>query len=83
MAGAAGLLKDLHPRLNPRQVTSILKETAEDLGDRQQFGHGMLDVYGAVTLEFDDWRSGEGVTIPLGRHRFQPRSRVPLPVSWL
>jgi subtilisin family serine protease len=54
VAGAAGLLKDLHPRLKPQQVTSVLKETAEDLGDRQQFGQGMLDVYGAVTYEFDD-----------------------------
>ncbi len=48
VAGAAGLVMDMNPRLNPHQVTSILKRTAENLGDRQQFGHGMLDVFEAV-----------------------------------
>ena len=49
VAGAAGLLMDLNPGLNPNQVTSILKQTAENIGSRQLFGHGMLDVYAAVT----------------------------------
>lgn len=49
VSGAAGVLKDANPKLSPHQVTTILKQTAESLGDRQQFGHGMVDVYGAVT----------------------------------
>jgi subtilisin family serine protease len=48
VAGAAGLVRDLNPKLNANQVRSILKRTAESLGDRQAFGHGMLDVYAAV-----------------------------------
>ncbi|UCC71026.1 MAG: S8 family serine peptidase, partial [Gemmatimonadota bacterium] len=48
VAGAAGLVKDMHPGLNPHQVIKILKQTAESLGNRQQFGHGMLDVNAAV-----------------------------------
>jgi len=48
VAGVAGLLKDLKPRLTPRQVTAILKQTAEKLGSRQQFGHGMVDAEAAV-----------------------------------
>lgn len=48
VAGAAGLVKDADPSLTAKQVRSILKRTAENLGDRQQFGHGMLDVEAAV-----------------------------------
>jgi subtilisin family serine protease len=48
VAGAAGLLRDLNPNLKARQVTAILKRTAENLGDRQMYGHGMLDVAAAV-----------------------------------
>ncbi|MCZ7542177.1 MAG: S8 family serine peptidase [Anaerolineae bacterium] len=49
VAAAAGLVKTVNPRLNPNQVESILKRTAQDLGNRQFFGHGMLDVFAAVT----------------------------------
>jgi len=48
VAGTAGLVKDNSPDLTPRQIASILKRTAENLGDRQLFGHGMLDVEEAV-----------------------------------
>jgi subtilisin family serine protease len=48
VAAAAALVIDQNPGLNPHQVKAILKRTAEDLGDRQEFGHGMLDVFGAV-----------------------------------
>ena len=49
VAGGAGLVIDNSKKpLNPHQVTSILKQTAENLGDRQLFGHGMLDVEAAV-----------------------------------
>jgi lantibiotic leader peptide-processing serine protease len=49
VAGAAGLVRDQNPGLRPNQVEAILKQTAESLGDRQQFGHGMVDAYAAAT----------------------------------
>ena len=49
MAGVAGLIIDQDPGLNPHQVRAILKQTAENLGDRQLFGHGMADAYAAVS----------------------------------
>ena len=49
VSGVAGLVIDGNPRLNANKVRSILRSTAEDLGDRQQFGHGMVDAYAAVT----------------------------------
>lgn len=48
IAGVAGLARDAHPGLSPNQVKALLKRTAEDLGDRQQFGHGMVDAAAAV-----------------------------------
>jgi lantibiotic leader peptide-processing serine protease len=48
VAGIAGLVKDANPRLNPQQVVSIVRRTAESLGDRQQFGHGMPDAAAAA-----------------------------------
>lgn len=49
VAAAAALVKDVNSNLNPRQVASILKSTADNIGSRQLFGAGMLDVYEAVT----------------------------------
>lgn len=48
VSGAAGLVKDLNPFLSAHQVSAILKRTAEPLGDRQIFGHGMVDVLSAL-----------------------------------
>jgi len=48
VAGVAGLVKDNNPRLNTNQIAATIKSTAEDMGDRQQFGHGMVDAYAAV-----------------------------------
>jgi subtilisin family serine protease len=48
VSGVAGLIKDANPKLSPQQVRSIIKSTAEDLGDRQSFGHGMVDAAAAV-----------------------------------
>jgi subtilisin family serine protease len=50
VAGAAALIMDENPGIKPFAVRSILMETADDLGDRQIFGHGMLDVFEAVTF---------------------------------
>lgn len=49
VAGAAGLVKDAEPKLSASQVATRLKQTAEPLGDRLLFGHGMVDAYAAVT----------------------------------
>jgi subtilisin family serine protease len=48
VAGVAGLVKDVDPGLSAKQVSVILKQTAENLGDRQLFGHGMVDALSAV-----------------------------------
>lgn len=48
VAGAAGLVKDRFPGLNPEQVAAVLTRTSENLGDRQSFGHGMIDAYKAL-----------------------------------
>jgi hypothetical protein len=42
-------MRDQNPNLSPNQMEAILKQTAEGLGDRQQFGHGMVDAYAAAT----------------------------------
>jgi subtilisin family serine protease len=49
VAGVAGLIIDGNPNLKANKVKTILKTTAESLGDRQQFGHGMVDAHAAVT----------------------------------
>jgi subtilisin family serine protease len=44
VAGAVGLLLNQNPGLSPNQVKARLKQSAENIGSRQQFGHGMLDI---------------------------------------
>ena len=48
VAGAAGLVMDVNPDLNPHQVKAILKRTADKIGSRQSFGSGMLNVQKAA-----------------------------------
>lgn len=48
VAGVAGLIRDANPDMSPRQVVSLLKRSAENLGDRQAFGHGMVNAEGAL-----------------------------------
>ena len=48
VAGVVGLMLSQNPNLNPHQVAAILKRTAQPLGDRQEFGHGMVDAAAAV-----------------------------------
>jgi lantibiotic leader peptide-processing serine protease len=49
VAGVAGLVRDQNPNLSPNQVEAILKQTAENLGNRQHFGHGMVNAHAAAT----------------------------------
>jgi lantibiotic leader peptide-processing serine protease len=48
VAGVAGLVIDSKPGLSARQVSATLQRTAENLGDRQSFGHGMVNAEQAV-----------------------------------
>ena len=48
VAGAAGLVRDIDPGLRPKRVERVLATTAEAIGHRHAFGHGMLDVDRAV-----------------------------------
>lgn len=48
VSGAAALVMDANPGLTPNQVEAILMRTAEKIGSRQEFGHGMVNVYAAV-----------------------------------
>lgn len=48
VAGIIGLVRDANPNLTPNQVRSLIKTTADDLGDHQSFGHGMVNAYKAI-----------------------------------
>jgi subtilisin family serine protease len=48
VAAVAGLILDENPDLSPKQVQSIIKRTAEKIGSRQEFGHGMVDARAAI-----------------------------------
>ncbi|WP_243027680.1 S8 family peptidase [Thermus albus] len=43
VAAVAGLVKALHKDWTPGQVRAHLKATAEDIGSRQLFGHGLVN----------------------------------------
>ena len=43
VAAVAGLVKALHPSWTPGEVRAHLKATAEAIGSRQLFGHGLVD----------------------------------------
>ena len=47
-AGVVGLIRDENPGLSASQAATVLKKTAENLGDRQTFGHGMVDARAAM-----------------------------------
>lgn len=48
VAGVIGLVRAANPELTPNQVEALIKTTADDLGDHQLFGHGMVNAYEAV-----------------------------------
>lgn len=48
VSGVIGLVRDANPNLTPNQVQALIKTTADDLGDHQSFGHGMVNAYKAV-----------------------------------
>lgn len=42
VSGVAALVRASKPGMNPNQVRARLKQTAEHIGSRQEFGHGMV-----------------------------------------
>lgn len=48
VSAVAALVRAQHPAWTPGDVRAWLKETAEPLGDRQAFGHGMIDASAAT-----------------------------------
>jgi lantibiotic leader peptide-processing serine protease len=48
VSAVAALVRALHPDWTPGDVRAWIKETAQPLGDRQLFGHGMIDADAAV-----------------------------------
>lgn len=48
VAGAAALVKALHPDWNTQQVKVWLQQTADQMPNRQYFGHGLLNVDAAT-----------------------------------
>ena len=50
VAGVAGLLADEYPGLSANQRDVVLKRTAESVGSRQEFGHGIVDAAAALDI---------------------------------
>ncbi len=48
VSAVAGLIMDENPGVTPKQVAAILKRTAQKIGSRQDFGHGMVDAAAAT-----------------------------------
>ncbi len=48
VSGAVALLMGAYPNLTAEKVTSLLFETATDLGSTQKFGHGLLNLEAAT-----------------------------------
>jgi subtilisin family serine protease len=48
VAGTAGLIRDANPSLTAKQVTALLKRTADKSGSRRLSGHGVVDASAAV-----------------------------------
>lgn len=42
VSGVAALIYDANPGIKPSQVKAKLKQSAENIGSRQEFGHGMV-----------------------------------------
>jgi lantibiotic leader peptide-processing serine protease len=45
VAGVAGLARDANPGLSASQVSTLVTRSADPIGSRQAFGHGMVNAY--------------------------------------
>ena len=50
VAGVAAIVRAVNPRLSANQVNATITRTADRLGDRQSFGHGMVDAAAAAGI---------------------------------
>ncbi|MGZ6143324.1 MAG: S8 family peptidase [Myxococcales bacterium] len=48
VSAVAAMVRALHPGWNPSQVRTFLQQTAQDIGSRQAFGHGIIDADAAT-----------------------------------
>jgi subtilisin family serine protease len=48
VSAVAGLIRDENPGMSPKQIRAIIKRTAQKIGSRQDFGHGMVDAAAAT-----------------------------------
>lgn len=48
VAGVVGLVRDESPELSASQAATVVKRSAEKIGSRQIFGHGMVDATSAI-----------------------------------
>ncbi|PQQ67402.1 S8 family serine peptidase [Acetivibrio saccincola] len=48
VSAVAGLIRSLDKDISPEDVRRILTETARDLGNKNYFGHGLLDAHAAL-----------------------------------
>ncbi len=56
VSGLAGLIRSVDPTLTQDEIQGIIESTAEDLGPPgkdDKFGHGRIDVWRAVSSQFD------------------------------
>lgn len=94
VSGAVAMLMGAYPHLTAESVTSLLFETATDLGDSAKFGHGLLNLdaatkpVGKVTLAATDAVSGErvalsGTKLAVPRAMAQMMKQLPATVSVL
>lgn len=69
VSGAAAFLMGAYPHLSAEKVTSLLFETATDLGDKAKYGHGLLNLeaamnpVGTVSLATTAQVNGERVSL--------------------
>lgn len=48
VTGAIALLKEYAPDLTPNQVVHALKKNAVDLGQKSEYGYGLIDIYQTI-----------------------------------
>lgn len=59
VSAAAALALSIKPELTPAEFRSLLRDTAEDLGEPgwdTVYGHGLLDIGGLLEILVDQWR---------------------------
>ena len=59
IAGVVGLMRSVDADITLEEVRAILSETAQEVGNSEEYGYGIVDAYQAVlqTGDFDDYQS--------------------------